>query len=261
MNNERKAIRFNDETEARGLKIFEELKKQLERMDVIVEGPIFATNPRKKGNMGMKCMLSGGSDEGWLVIRRNFDVWEIVPPLFKDKERKHYTNKSEDRDLCIILNRLAHEYVIDNKEVLLNYNNELTYNMDDLLQQLQLISRNAFKFNNIEILRSSFHKDFIEIDVRCRNKNSLLDEDEWNIDFLVPIIITKNEKIHERKKRGWVCNMFSNDEDMYMLIDKKNLKTFNRVLKDTLFKGIYEFTTKTNLRESNKDYLCEGNYR
>lgn len=234
--------------EERGLKVYNDLREILERMDVKVDDPVFATNPKKLGNIGIRCMTDENLEEAWVVIKRNHDIIELVPPLFKCRERRHFTNESTNKDLCDLLNRVIFEYVIDNTDILLKSDN-LINDMDDLIQQYQLIHMETYKYNNIEIARASFHKDFIAIDVRCRTTNSLLDEDDWNIDFFVPMVITKNEAVAKRRAVGWAVNNFSNREDIYLLINKKTLKSFNKILKDTIFKNIYEYTTKTNLNK------------
>lgn len=254
-------LRIKDDVEERALQVYKELKESFQRMDIIVDEPVFASNPRKKGNIGIRCTTIDGIDEAWVVIRRSGDVLELVPPLFNARDRSHFTNLSSDKNLCDLLNRIVHEYVLDNKDMLFNNNFDLIYDMEDLLKQLHLISKDLYKFNNIEIARSSFHRDYISLEVRCRNKNSLLDEDPWNIDFYVPMVITKNPAVAERRSSGWASNTFTNRDDIYILINKKTLKTFNRVLKDTMFKDIYHYTTKTNLMDKNSSSMCEGNYR
>lgn len=233
----------------RSLLVYNELRGILERMDIEVDEPKHATNPKKLGNIGMRCKSSDNEDEAWIVIKTNYDTLEIVPPLYKFKERNFYTNESSNKDLCDLLNRIAREYVIDSKDILLNNNPELMYDMDDLLKQYNIIYRESCRFDNIKILRNSFYKNYIELEILCRNKNSLRDESDWNIDFCVPVIITKNKSVVERRKENWVSNNFTNREDIFMLINKKNLKPFNRILKDTIFKNIYDYVTKTNIKE------------
>lgn len=243
------------EVDKRAQLVYKELREILERMDITVDEPKYATNPRKLGNMGIKCTSSEDEDEAWIAIKRNCNMLELVPPLYKFKERNYYTNESTNKDLCDLLNRVVREYVVDNKEILLNNDLELISDMEDLISQYNIIYRESCRFYNIKILRTSFYKNYIELEVLCRNKNSLTDESDWNIDFCVPILITKSELVADRRKENWVANYFSNREDIIMLIHKRNLKTFNRVLKDTIFKDIYEYMTRTNLAS-----LTENNY-
>lgn len=235
------------ETEKRALLVYKELKEILERMDIIVDEPKYATNPRKLGNIGVKCKTSEHEDEAWFIIKRNHNILELVPPLYKFKERNYYTNESTNKDLCDLLNRVIREYVIDNKGILLDNDLELISNMEDLISQYNIIYKESCRFDNIKILRSSFYKNYIELEVLCRNRNSLTDESDWNIDFCVPIIITKSESIANKREGSWAVNNFSNKEDIFILINKKNLKPFNRILKDTIFKDIYSYMTRTNL--------------
>lgn len=241
------------EVEKRGLLVYKQLREILERMDIIVDEPTFATNPRKLGNIGVRCKNSENEDEAWFIIRRNYEILELIPPLYKFKERNHFTNESINSDLCDLINRVIREYVVDNKEILLNDDFELISDMEDLMKQYNIIYKESCKFDNIKILRNSFCKNHIEIEILCRNKNSLFNENDSDIDFCVPIVITKNELIAERRKTNWVSNNFSNNEDMILLVHKKNLRAFNRILKDTIFKDIYKYITKTNYL---KNRLC-----
>ena len=231
----------------RALLVYSGLKEILERMDITVDKPKLATNQRKLGNIGIRCTTSSSEDEAWIIIRRNYDILEIVPPLYKFKEKMYYTNDSDNEDLCGILNRVVREYVTDNKKLLLNDNYELMIDMGDLLRQYNIISRECCKFDNIKILRGSFYKNYIELEILCRNKNSLNNESDWGVDFCVPIIITKSETVVDRRSEYWASNNFTNNEDIYILINKKSLRPFNRVLKDTVFKNIYKYVTRTNL--------------
>lgn len=237
------------EADKRAMIVYNELREILEKMDITVDEPKHVTNPNKLGDIGIKCSNSEHEEEAWIIIKRNLNILELIPPTYKTEKRKHFTNESTNRDLCDLLNRIVREYVIDKKEILLDNDSKLISDMDDLISQYGILFKKSSKFKNIKIAKTSFHKDYIELNILCRNKDSLSNETKHTVDFWVPILLTKNNSVVDRRKENWVANEFKNRDDITMLVHKKTLKTFNRILKDTILKDIYSYKTNTK----NKD--------
>lgn len=237
------------EIKKKSLKVYNDLKEILEKMDVSVGEATFATNSKKIGNIGIRCTANNKEDDAWITIKKSYDTLQIVPPLYKYKDLNFYTNESTNKELCDLLNRIAREYVIDNKKFLLNNNTNLIFDMDDLLKQYNLLFKESLKFDNISILRNSFYKDYIEIGFLCRNKNNVIKNESWDSEFYIPIILTKNKNICKRKRTNWSINSFFNREDIYILINKKHLKYFSKMLKDTVLKDNYKLLTGSELKK------------
>lgn len=219
--------------------IYNEIKEILERMDINVDNPKHARNPNKLGQLGMKCSMNNNEEPAWIILKPNIDSIEIIPPLFRIGKASSWENYSSNEELSDLLNRVSREYMLDNKNILLGENLNFIDDMNDMLRQFNLIYRQTSRFKNIKILRNSFHKNYIQLDMICYpdEKGYIRDSSSGNIKHAL-ITLTKSNDVKKRRKDGWSVVKSKNNNDTFMLVNNKSLKTFNTKLKETIFKDI-----------------------
>lgn len=204
-------------------KVYNDLSNILKENNIFIDNPIHATNPKKIGNVGMRCSTvvdKNNTDlEAWISIRPNFDCIDIIPPMYKFEAREYFWNGSYNKKLCKIINDVVHDYVKNNMNYLFNDNEVYCNNMKEMLSKYNNVLDKISKYKNIELLRTEFYKNYIELRIV---EKSILNGDVVYDDF--SIIISKSKRIAKKRTVNYTIETPSNIEDIYIIRKKHNLK-------------------------------------
>lgn len=204
-------------------KVYNDLSNILKENNIFVDNPMHATNPKKIGNVGMRCSTvvdKNNTDlEAWISIRPNFDCIDIIPPMYKFETREYFWNGSYNKKLCKIINDVVHDYVKNNMNYLFNDNEVYCNNMKEMLSKYNNVLDKISKYKNIELLRTEFYKNYIELRIV---EKSILNGNIFYDDF--SIIISKSKRIAKKRTVNHTIETPSNIEDIYIIRKKHNFK-------------------------------------
>lgn len=211
---------LNNQNE-RILKVYDDIKNILEQKGLNVDIPTYATNPRKLGNIGLRCSSEVITneyydDEGWIALRPNSECIDIIPPSY-ELNRYSIPNGCYNKELIQLLNDVVYDYFKDNKEYLLNNDETYISNMNELLNKLELVLCEIKKHKGIELLTTHYHKNYIEL--KLAKRFSSYSKIIYGEDF--SILLTKSKRITKKRKVNYIIEVPDNTEYIYIIKNKR----------------------------------------